>query len=351
MYAELLQKFESGDLVGMSQETLDGIGEAVATLFNYPTDYPDATTHSTLTDGTQVAQSGWRSVTLTKTTPSGATAPFDTSGMVKGFFQVETLGSGAQQFQVQVSNNGGTTWSTVSSRRLSTTGTLGIWASQPTNAASVGDLYEFPVAAPLMRINITGTLSSGTTTLQVYLTSAPMQPVSVLVDAQNALSVSQSSTPWSMAGNVAHAATDSGNPIKVGGKYNSSAPTLTNGQRGDAQLDAAANLKIVEQYAPGYEDNVVGVAKVEQRFSVSRLASAATTTVKSGLGLLHTVNVTVAGASSTITVYDNTAGSGTVIATIDGSVTNSFLFDAAFNTGLTFVIAGATPPDVSLTYR
>jgi hypothetical protein len=38
-------------------------------------------------------------------------------------------------------------------------------------------------------------------------------------------------------GNVASAATDSGNPVKTGGKYNSTKPTLTNGQRGDTQIE------------------------------------------------------------------------------------------------------------------
>lgn len=43
------------------------------------------------------------------------------------------------------------------------------------------------------------------------------------------------------SGNVASGATDSGNPVKVGGVYNSTPPTLTNGQRGDLQLDTRAN--------------------------------------------------------------------------------------------------------------
>lgn len=46
------------------------------------------------------------------------------------------------------------------------------------------------------------------------------------------------------AGNVASAATDSGNPLKIGGKYNSSAITLTDGQRGDLQLDASGYVKV-----------------------------------------------------------------------------------------------------------
>lgn len=49
-----------------------------------------------------------------------------------------------------------------------------------------------------------------------------------------------------VGGDVAHAAADSGNPVKIGGRYNTAAPTLTNGQRGNIQLDVNANLKITD---------------------------------------------------------------------------------------------------------
>lgn len=48
-------------------------------------------------------------------------------------------------------------------------------------------------------------------------------------------------------GNVAAGATDSGNPVKVGGKYNATAPTYTDGQRGDVQLDNKGNVKVNDQ--------------------------------------------------------------------------------------------------------
>lgn len=41
-----------------------------------------------------------------------------------------------------------------------------------------------------------------------------------------------------VSGAVPSGSTDSGNPVKVGGVYNSTLPTFTNGQRGDIQLDA-----------------------------------------------------------------------------------------------------------------
>lgn len=44
-------------------------------------------------------------------------------------------------------------------------------------------------------------------------------------------------------GNVAANAADSGNPVKVGGKYNDTPPTLGDGDRGDLELDARGNVK------------------------------------------------------------------------------------------------------------
>lgn len=48
-------------------------------------------------------------------------------------------------------------------------------------------------------------------------------------------------------GNVAAAGTDAGNPVKVGGVYNSSLPTYTTGKRGDAQI-TAKGAQIVSLY-------------------------------------------------------------------------------------------------------
>lgn len=45
-------------------------------------------------------------------------------------------------------------------------------------------------------------------------------------------------------GSVASGDADSGNPQKIGGVYNASAPTLTDGDRGDLQMDVNGNTKI-----------------------------------------------------------------------------------------------------------
>ena len=81
----------------------------------------------------------------------------------------------------------------------------------------------------------------------------------------------------------------------------------------------------------------------------SNIASATTTVVKSGPGVLHniTINTTAAG---TITVYDNTSAAGTKIATIAASpvIGSCFEFDVSFVNGLTIVTAAAS--DITVSY-
>ncbi|TJU85580.1 MAG: hypothetical protein E5Y10_24475 [Mesorhizobium sp.] len=45
-------------------------------------------------------------------------------------------------------------------------------------------------------------------------------------------------------GGVASGGTDSGNPVKIAGVYNSTLPTFTTGQRADAQSDSSGNLRV-----------------------------------------------------------------------------------------------------------
>ena len=72
------------------------------------------------------------------------------------------------------------------------------------------------------------------------------------------------------------------------------------------------------------------------------ITTATTTVVKTGPGVLVSIvlNATNAG---TITVYDNTAGSGTKIATISAAAPAgaSFGYLCQFTTGLTIVTASA----------
>lgn len=87
--------------------------------------------------------------------------------------------------------------------------------------------------------------------------------------------------------------------------------------------------------------------------SYTHISTAATTTIKSGAGTLHIITVNSLGTvASTTTIYDNTAGSGTVIGVINTlTLSGPFTFDIAFATGLTLVTTGTVAPDITVSYR
>lgn len=85
----------------------------------------------------------------------------------------------------------------------------------------------------------------------------------------------------------------------------------------------------------------------------SHISTATTTVVKSGAGFLHSITINTKGTvASTVTVYDNTAGSGTVLAVIDSlTLSGTFALNVAFATGLTIVTTGTAAPDLTVSYR
>lgn len=87
--------------------------------------------------------------------------------------------------------------------------------------------------------------------------------------------------------------------------------------------------------------------------SFVNITTAATTVVKSGAGVLHSLSINSLGTvASVTTVYDNTAASGTKIATIDSlNLRGTVLYDVSFSTGLTIVTTGTIAPDITVSYR
>jgi len=88
--------------------------------------------------------------------------------------------------------------------------------------------------------------------------------------------------------------------------------------------------------------------------SYAHLNSTGTTTIKSGAGILRRVVINTRGSiANTLTIYDNTSGSGTVIAAIDtvNGVSGHFEYNVAFSTGLTVVDASGTSADITVIYE
>lgn len=200
-----------------------------------------------------------------------------------------------------------------------------------------------------------------------------------------------------VVGNVADFASDSGNSVKVGGLVSTTKPTSqTTGKRVPQWMGAAGHAMVGFGSAGGgdasntpalaYDSNDIarplGVAQFTYNGSTmdrvrsgaaaaalntgigsmsveqvgcpfTRINTATTTTVKSGAGHLKKIIVNAKGTvASTITIYDNTAGSGTVIGVIDSlNLYGTFSYDLAFSTGLTLVTTGTVAPDVTVIYR
>ena len=87
--------------------------------------------------------------------------------------------------------------------------------------------------------------------------------------------------------------------------------------------------------------------------SFSNITTTGTTTIKSGAGIFRRLVINTKGVSSnTFTIYDNTAGSGTVIATVDTvNSTGSLEYGLAFSTGLTIVSAAGTSANATVIYE
>lgn len=83
---------------------------------------------------------------------------------------------------------------------------------------------------------------------------------------------------------------------------------------------------------------------MDRRLKATNITTATTTTVKSGMGVLKRIVFNKPVALSTVTIYNNTAGSGAKIGTITNTadVKPYFLdFGSYFDTGLTIVTSGA----------
>lgn len=126
---------------------------------------------------------------------------------------------------------------------------------------------------------------------------------------------------------------------------------------GSDQLDFELNYKTLA-------NKLINSEALQYRASYSRITGNTTSTVKSGVGVLRGIIIGNNSSGGTVTVYDNTAGSGTVImrlqcGTAAGGLLSSTGIPAPlligplgikFTTGLTVVTAGASSNDITMEY-
>lgn len=92
-----------------------------------------------------------------------------------------------------------------------------------------------------------------------------------------------------------------------------------------------------------------------ERFNYTNIDDTSTNSIKTGQGFLHSVVINTQLADGVVEIYDNTAASGTVIATITSPSTlladgpKTAIYDVKFTTGLTVKTSGANQ-DVTVTW-
>ena len=200
--------------------------------------------------------------------------------------------------------------------------------------------------------NTLGGSVSGNVLTLTYNTSAlaNTDKLQIIYDAATGDPIYDASASTSSVGNVAAGATDSGNPVKIGGKYNAASPTLTDGQRGDLQLDSSGNAKVY--LATKLDSTNDSITAYPFGHSYQNISTNATTTVKASAGTLIGMIVGDPGSSWQAVIYDNTTGTGTIIATIKFSTAGFInMGPLAFVTGVTIVTSGTTPGNITPIWR
>jgi hypothetical protein len=170
-----------------------------------------------------------------------------------------------------------------------------------------------------------GTADSGT--LRVVL---PSDQTPIPATQSGAWTVQQGTPPWQVVGNVAHDAADSGNPLKIGAKYNATLPTVINGDRVDAQADA--NGRIFTNSVPvdgakfTYSAAANSITTVASPTDVCTLTGSPTRTIRVNYVMFSGTTTSGSGISSSVQLIKrstaNTGGTSTVTAAVPHDVTN-----------------------------
>lgn len=155
-------------------------------------------------------------------------------------------------------------------------------------------------------------------------------------------------TPGTGAGNLGKAidsavgGTDTGIAFLVKRKDALATLTPADGDYTTPQVDSQGSLWVRQNLAP------------TPQYSKTNITTATTTTPKSGAGTFGGLVINKAVATATITIYDNTAASGTLIGTITFGAAVSgdpitLTYNASVTTGITLVTSGAT--DITVLYN
>lgn len=137
--------------------------------------------------------------------------------------------------------------------------------------------------------------------------------------------------------------------LKIGGVYVGTPVPADDGSAVSLQVDINGNLKTTLATTIAGEDTNADRIKVELRYAYNYISTAATTVVKGSAGFIHSITVN-GGTAGTIIIYDNTAGSGNIIASFDSTnALATYTLNVSASTGITVVTSAATK--ITVSYR
>lgn len=135
-------------------------------------------------------------------------------------------------------------------------------------------------------------------------------------------------------------------------KYTSTAPTVRDGESAPAQMSAKAVMYVAQaDPATGAPVSLTDPVQVYQSNSYVNITTKTTTVVKASAGTIMRLMVNKLGTADTVAIYDNTAGSGTLVGTFTSALVGSYTIDATMGTGITVVTGGTTAGDYTIIYR
>lgn len=89
----------------------------------------------------------------------------------------------------------------------------------------------------------------------------------------------------------------------------------------------------------------------ENRENYTNITTNTTTTILSTAGKLARIVINKIGTTSTATIYDNSAASGSIVGTISTVAPETKHYFCRLSTGLTIVTAGAAAADITVTWE
>jgi hypothetical protein len=191
--------------------------------------------------------------------------------------------------------------------------------------------------------------SSGTTTVSQptasLLNTTAVQPTASLLNT-TAAQPTASLLNATIVGTAAAGAAASGNPVQIGGVYNSTAPTPSSGQVEPLQLDSNSNLQSTLYTAIAGESLTYNRMQVAPVYNYTNFTTANTgVALKASQAILHTVTINFPVASGTVAIYDSPTTNTTPIflitlpaTLIEGPMTMTY--DVAAVNGMWFVSTG-----------